>query len=870
MHGTLKDDSGKGPGRHAAAPQAMRAGGLGLALRIAWRDLRGGLSGFGVFIACLALGVMAIAAVASTARGLTEGLTKEGRRILGGDLAISLVQREASPDELVLLQRLGTVNSIATLRAMANAGEKGAALAELKAVDDAYPALGVLESTPQLAISALVRDATGAFGAIADPVLLARLDLKPGDEITLGSARIRLMARLVSEPDKVATGVGFGPRLIVPMAALQESGLIQPGSLIRWTYRIRMADGATDLQVEAAAARLKAEAPDAGWDIRNRSAAAPQVQRNVERFTQFLTLVGLTALLIGGVGVANAVRRFVEMKRADFATLKALGAPGGQVVFIHFIEVMGVAALAVAIGLMLGAAVPFLAASALRPILPLPFSPTLAPVELAGAALFGFLVAALFAILPLGRAHDVPVSALFRDVVDRDAGRPRPRYLIAFASLLVLTAAAAIGLAYTPRIAAMYVGVMAVVFFVLRLLAAGLMRLARALPRPAATLPRLALANITRPGALTPALVLSLGLGVALLTALSAIDSSLTRQLKQGLPERAPSFFFLDIPSAEVSRFEAFMASEAPLAKLERVPLMRGRIVSLKGVPASEIKAPDNAVWVLEGDRGITFAEKLPEGSQITEGAWWPADHRGEALLSFDAELAGLLDLKVGDAIVVNVLGRNITARVANLRKVEWRNLGINFVMVFSPNSFAGAPFANLATASFPVLDDPARDAALLRRLAKDFPAVTAVRVRDALEAVNDVVEKLALAIRAASSLAIIASLLVLAGAIAAGQRARLYDAVILKTLGATRARLLSIYALEYGVIGLASAIVGLICGLGASYAVVTRMMRLDFSPDVVSMGIVALFAVLVAIVFGLSGTWRILSQKPASHLRNL
>jgi putative ABC transport system permease protein len=870
MHGTLKEAPGKGPGQQQPAPQGGKAGGLALALRIAWRDLRGGLSGFGVFIACLALGVMAIAAVASTARGLTEGLTREGRRILGGDLAVSLVQREASPAEIAMLERLGTVNSIATLRAMANAGEKGAALAELKAVDDAYPALGVLESSPQLAISALARDASGTFGAIADPVLLARLDLKPGDEITLGSTRIRLMATLVSEPDKVATGVGFGPRLLVPMVALRESGLVQPGSLIRWTYRIRLADGATDRQVEDAATNLKAEAPDAGWDIRNRSAAAPQVQRNVERFTQFLTLVGLTALLIGGVGVANAVRRFVEMKRADFATLKALGAPGGQVVFIHFIEVMGVAALAVAIGLVLGAAIPFLAASALRPILPLPFSPTLAPVELAGAALFGFLVAALFAILPLGRAHDVPVSALFRDRVDPDAGRPRPRYLIAFGVLLALTAAAAIGLAYTPRIAAMYVGVMGVVFFVLRLLAAGLMRLARSLPRPAATLPRLALANITRPGALTPALVLSLGLGVALLTALSAIDSSLTRQLKQGLPERAPSFFFLDIPSVEVPRFEAFMASEAPAAKLERVPLMRGRIVSLKGVPASEIKAPDNAVWVLEGDRGITFAEKLPEGSQIVDGAWWPADHAGEALLSFDAELAGLLDLKVGDPIVVNVLGRNITARIANLRKVEWRNLGINFVMVFSPNSFAGAPFANLATASFPVLDDPARDAVLLRRLAKDFPAVTAVRVRDALEAVNDVVEKLALAIRAASSLAILASLLVLAGAIAAGQRARLYDAVILKTLGATRARLLSIYALEYGVIGLASAMVGLICGLGASYAVVTRMMRLAFSPDVVSMAIVAFFAVLVAIIFGLSGTWRILSQKPASHLRNL
>ncbi len=872
MHGTLPPATlpPNQPVQRPVPVPAPRGKGLRLAFAIAWRDLRGGLSGFGVFIACLALGVMTIAAVASTARGLTEGLTREGRRILGGDIAVSLVQREATAQEAALLARFGDVSAITTLRAMANAGEKGAGLVEVKAVDRAYPPLGRFETEPQISVAALQRESSGAFGAVVDPVLLARLDLKLGDEIRIGQARIKLAARLISEPDKVATGVGFGPRLIIPVDALRDSGLLQPGSLIRWTYRIRMAENASDAEIERAIAALKAEAPDAGWDIRSRSAAAPNVQRNVERFTQFLTLVGLTALLIGGIGVANAVRRFVEMKRSDFATLKALGAPGGQVVAIHFVEVMGVAAIAVVIGLALGAATPFLAASALRPVLPLPFEPTLAPAELAGAALFGFLVAALFAILPLGRAHDVPVSALFRDRVDPDEGRPRRRYLIAFAVILAMTIAAAIGLAYTPRIAAMYVGVMGVVFFVLRALAAGLMSGARALPRPASTWPRLALANITRPGALTPALVLSLGLGVALLVALSAIDSSLSRQLRQGLPERAPSFFFLDIPSAEVTRFESFMAAEAPAATLNRVPLMRGRVVSLKGVPAEQIKAPDNAAWVLEGDRGITFAATPPEGSQIVAGAWWPADHSGEALLSFDHELAGLLELTVGDQIVVNVLGRNITARIANLRKVEWRNLGINFVMVFSPNSFAGAPFANLATATFPVRDDPARDAALLRRLASDFPAVTAVSVRDALEAVNDVVGKLALAIRGASGLAILASLLVLAGAIAAGQRARLYDAVILKTLGATRGRLIGVYALEYGLVGLAAAAVGLLCGAGAGYVVVTQMMRIAFSPDVVALIIVALSAVLVAIVFGLAGTWRILSQKPASHLRNL
>ncbi len=871
-------EAGK-PGQPApggTSPQAvgLSRSSLALVFSLAWRDLRGGLRGFGVFIACIALGVMAIAAVASTARGLSEGLGREGRRILGGDIAVALVQREASPAESAELARAGAVSKVATLRAMANAGDKGSTLVEVKAVDSAYPGVGLLETLPALVpgqTTALLDFRDGAFGAVADPVLLARLDLKLGDTIRIGEARVQVRASLVAEPDKVTSGVGFGPRLILSEDALRMSALIQPGSLVRWTYRVILPQGRdADADVDRAVTTLRAAMPDAGWDIRSRGNAAPQVQRNVERFTQFLTLVGLTALLIGGVGVANAVQRFVDAKRLDFATLKALGAPGSRVVLIHFVEVMGMAAIGVAIGLVLGVALPVVLAELLKSSLPLPFEPALAPMELMGAAFFGFLTAAVFAILPLGRAHDVPVSALFRDQVAPGEARPRWRYLLIFGLLLALLVLAAIGLAYDRRIAAYYVAAAGFIFIGLRLLAAVLMAAARALPRPTTPALRLALANITRPGAPTPSLVLSLGLGVALMVALSGIDSSLTRQLRQGLPDQAPSFFFLDIPTQQIDRFGAFVAAEAPQARLERVPMLRGRITSLKNQRSEDIKAPEQAGWVLEGDRGITYAASLPDGSRITSGEWWPAGYSGPPLLSFDNELAGLLGLSVGDQVTVNVLGRNLTARIANLRKVEWRNLGINFVMVFSPNSFAGAPYTSLATASFPGGDDPARDAALLKSLTREFPAVTAVRVKDALDAVNGVVTKLGLAIRGASGLAILVSLLVLAGALASGQRARLYDAVIFKTLGATRLRLVSAYALEYGTIGLASALVGVGFGLAASWGVVVQLLRLNFSPDIPAMLGVALLAIIVAVGFGLGGTFRVLTQKPSSHLRNL
>ncbi|MXQ13404.1 ABC transporter permease [Microvirga makkahensis] len=861
MHGTLSTPQR----RHAPVSR------LPLLLRLALRELRAGLKGFGIFLACIALGVAAIASVSSLSRALTEGISREGRRILGGDMAFSLIQREASGPERAFLESKGQVNVIASLRAMAVAGEKGSGLVEMKAVDSGYPTIGALETDPQLAPADLFAERDGAFGAAVDQALLARLDLKVGDRVTVGGANVELRARLVSEPDQIADGIGFGPRLMISREALQATGLIQPGSLVRWTYRLVLPPA---LSNEEGMTRVEAEAsrvlPEAGWRIRTRLNADPRFARNIERFTQFLTLVGLTALLVGGVGVANAVRGFVDRKRASIATLKSLGAPGGQVVMLYLTQVMLIAAVAIAIGLAVGAVLPFVVTGLFGHLLPIPIQPVIAFQELGVALLYGVLTALVFAIAPLGRAHDVPVSGLFRDQIDPERRWPRRRYLAALGLSVVALVGLAVIAAYDRRIALMFVGAAAGSFLLLRLVALGLMALARRLPRPRRTAPRLALANIHRPGALTPSLVLSLGLGITLLVTLSLIDSNLTRQLTQSLPAQAPSFFFLDIPNQQADAFEGFLKSQAGEADIERVPMMRGRLVTLGGRPVSEVKAPEDISWVLEGDRGITYSKTPPEGSKLVQGEWWPEDYRGKPLVSFESKIAEGLGLGLGDEITVNVLGRNVTATIANLREVEWRSLGINFVMVFSPNTFAGAPHTHLATVTFPNGSDAATDASILRSSAQAYPMVTSVRVKDALEAVNDVVSQLVTAIRGASSIALVASLLVLAGALAAGHRARLYDAVVLKTLGATRARLLSAYALEYGLLGLATALFGLMAGGVASYFIITRLMNLSFSLDLSGALLASVLAVLVTVGLGLMGTWRILSQKPAQYLRNL
>jgi putative ABC transport system permease protein len=841
-----------------------------LALRYALRELRGGLQGFYVFIACIALGVMAIAGVGSVAASLSEGLAREGRALLGGDVAFSLIQREAKPDEVAFLRSRGEVSVAATLRAMARTDDGRLALVELKAVDGIYPMLGELTLDPKMPVADLLAERDGAFGAAVDSTLLARLDLKVGDRVSIGSATFQIRSVVGAEPDKLAGGLGFGPRFLASEAGLRATELLQPGSLVRWIYRVKLPDNAAD---DRAATALTDDArsalPEAGWEIRSRSNASPQLERTISRFTQFLTLVGLAALLVGGVGVANAVKSHIDRRRDVIAAFKALGATGRDVFTIYLTQVVVLAGIGSVIGLVAGAALPFIIVDVFGKLLPLPVVPALHPDELALSFVYGLLTALAFGLWPLGRVHDVPVAALFREAVTSEWHRPRWRYLALMAVVVALLIAVVVGLAYDKRVAAVFVGSSVVVFALLRGIAAGLMALARRLPRTRITMLRLAIANIYRPGALTPSVVMSLGLGLAVLVTITQIDGNLRRQFLAALPDRAPSFYFIDIPTNDAGRFGAFLKATAPQSSVEDVPMLRGRIVSARGVKAEDLKASADSEWVLQSDRGLTYTGEIPKGSKVVEGQWWGPDYDGPPLVSIEKKIADGLKLKIGDEIVVNVLGRDIPAKIGNMRTVDWQSLGINFVLVFSPNAFRGAPHTHIATLT-ETHPDSAGDARIIKSVADAFPMVTSVRVREALETIGTVVTNLVLAIRGASAVTLVSAILVLGGALAAGHRHRVYDAVILKTLGATRARLLGAYALEYLMIGFATAIFGVIAGSVAAWLIVTRLMTLSFIWQAGSAAGVVAAALIVTVGLGLAGTLLALNQKPATVLRNL
>ncbi len=831
---------------------------LPLPLRFALRELRGGLRGFRILMACLALGVAAIAGVGSLERSIVEGLRADGRTLLGGDLEFRLTHRSADPDERAWLDRVGRISTVASMRAMArNPGNEERTLVELKAVDRAYPLFGTLQTEPSIDLQGALADR----GAVIDETLAQRLRLGVGDPIRVGEAELTVRAIITKEPDKAAEGLILGARLMIAEASLPATALIQPGSLVRWGYRVALRPG-EDM------ARWKREAdtrfPDAGWRIRDPSNASPSLTRWLDRIGSYLVLVGLTALLVGGVGVANAVRGHLDSKVQSIAMLKALGAGGGTIFAIYAIQVLLLAGVGTAIGIAIGAALPPFVLPLLQDRLPVGSAGGLHALPLVLAAAYGLLTAVAFTLWPIGRAREITPAGLFRDLIAPESRMPRAPYVLGVLVATAGLAALAVATSQDPKVAAWFVAGALGAFAVLALAARMISALARRLPRFGSPALRLAVGGLHRPGSATTSIMLSLGLGLTVLAALALIEANLSRTLTEQLPEEAPAFFFVDIQPDQAAAFAETVRAVPGAYDLRTVPNLRGRITTVNGVAADKVQVASGSRWALRGDRGLTFSADPPAGSSVVQGSWWRPGYSGPPLISLDARIAADMGLAVGDRLGINVLGREVEATIANLRRIDWTTLGINYAIVFAPGFLERAPYTVIATVR---ADGPAEEA-LFRAVTDRFTNVTAVRVKETIDTVNATLGQIGTAIRAAGAVALVAGVLVLAGAISADQRRRLKEAAILKALGATRGQIVGTHLAEYALLGLVAGLIAAALGAGASWVVMVNVMMLEWRLDAMALLATVAGGVTVTLAVGAVATWRSLSARTAAILR--
>jgi putative ABC transport system permease protein len=839
---------------------------LRIAARIARRELRAGLSGFWVFLACLSLGVGAIAAVGSVRAAISAGLEREGAALLGGDAELRLTYRVATEDERAWMESQATaVSEIIDFRSMAITGTgdtSDRSVTQVKAVDSAYPLVGTVTLDPPIPLDVALSVQDGIPGGVMDRLLVDRLGMQVGDIFRLGVQDFRLSAILAQEPDSSTAGFGLGPRTLVARQDLADAGLLGLGTLFTSQYRLSLPPGS---DLDAVKARVEAQFEGAGVRWRDSRNGAPGVSQFVDRIGSFLVLVGLAGLAVGGVGVSSAVRAYLDAKTNVIAILKTLGAESRTIFAVYFIQIGLLTVIGVAIGVILGAAVPIALAPIISAQLPIPAEFSLHIAPLLEAALYGFLTALIFTLWPLASTEQVRAAAIFRGIGTEGRAWPRWPYLIAIGVTLTVLVVVAAVLSEVPNLAigsaAGIIGALIVLVIASMAVRWIARRAARAHIMRGKTALRMAFGAVANPREGATAVILSLGLGLTVLAAVGQVDSNLRRAITDELPLHAPSYFFLDIQPDQLVGFMERVTTDPAVSDVQTAPMLRGVVTEINGNNAREVAGGH---WVVRGDRGITFAATQAEGITLTEGTWWAEDYAGPPLVSFATEEGIELGLSLGDTITVNVLGRDITATIANFREVDFSTGGMGFVMTFSPSPLQAAPHTHIAT----VYAEQSAEAVILRDLSNAYPNITAIGVRDAAERVGGALSSIAAATSYAAAATLLTGFIVLIGAAAAGERARVFEAAVMKTLGASRGKILLSFALRSALMGAAAGAVALGAGALAAWGVMTFVMDFNYSfAPASAIAIIAggIFATLLA---GLAFAWRPLAARPARILR--
>jgi putative ABC transport system permease protein len=837
---------------------------LRIAARFAARELRGGLKGFRIFLACLTLGVAAIAAVGSVRSSIEAGLAREGAAILGGDAEIDLTYRFATPEERAVLDSMAVaVSEVTDFRSMVVKGQGDSAergLTQVKSVDAAYPLIGLVELSPAMPLSQALAGSDGLPGAVVHPLLIDRMGLQIGDTFRLGTQEFRLMAAITREPDAGADGFGLGPRTIVATDALANAGLLTAGSLYSTEYRMLLPEG-SDLDAMRAQALAAFEGAGARWrDSRN---GAPSVARFVERLGSFLILVGLSGLAVGGVGVSAAVRAYLAGKTSVIATLRTLGADRATIFQTYFLQIGALSLLGIAMGLMLGAAIPLALGPFLESRLPVPAVFTIHPAPLLEAAIYGALTALIFTLWPLSRTEEVRAATLFRDALSSSRLLPPLRMLVVILLLLAALIGTAVAFSGAAMLTLWTAGGILGALLLLVLTAFAVRALTRRMRGAARGHPvlRWALAAIGGQRDEATSVVLSLGLGLSVLAAVGQIDGNLRGAISRDLPDVAPSYFFVDIQRDQMPAFMERLENDPAVSRIDSAPMLRGVITRINDRPAREV-AGDH--WVVTGDRAVTYAGAMPEGTRILAGEWWPDDYDGPPQISFAEEEAREMGIGLGDTITMNVLGRDITGTITSLREVDFSTGGMGFVLTMNERALAGAPHTFIST----VYAEEEAEAQILRDVAGSAPNITAIRVRDAIDQVSGVLAGLAAATSYGAAATLLTGFLVLIGAAAAGERARTYEAAVLKTLGASRGRILRSFALRAALLGAAAGVVAIGAGIAGGWAVSHYVMQTGFTVIWPSAIAIVLGGVLATLLSGLAFAWRPLAARPAQVLR--
>lgn len=831
--------------------------------RLAWQfarpEMRGSVARFRVFLAALMLGVAAIGAVGSIAASMRAGIAENARSLLGGDFELS--SQHTPPDSALIaeLSSLGQSSDVIQMRAMLNTVDGRRKLVELKAVDNAWPLVGQVELSDGLTLETALSD----NNIVIDEALGRALGLMIGDKVRLGDATLRISAFLLYEPDRSISFISFGPRVLVNMDTLTATALKRPGAFITYRSRFILPEQTISAGREA---RITEALTDTHVRLRTTANAAPGIKRFITRGELFLTLVGLTALLIGGLGVGGAVRAWMTSRMYVIATLKCLGASSALIFRVYIMQVMAMAAIGVIGGLLLAIASPALAQFLLGDYAGVTLVKGIYIRPLFVAACFGLLTTFVFAVWPLAQTRHIRAAFLFRTRVMLPSKWPGLGAVLAVAAGSLALLGLALMATGNIALSLSFMGGTFASLLLLAGLAEVVLAALRRVRSPAYVPIRIGLSAITRAGSPLRAIVISFGLGLSVLVTVTLSQFNLTSQLNSQAADTAPDWFFIDIQPDQITPFLALAETTGgSKTQVNKTPMLRGRVTAVKGISSADIDPPEGTAWILNGDRALTWSPEPPQGVEIIEGEWWDKDYRGPPLVSVSHDMFVDFDLSLGDTIGLNILGRDITMTIASTRQITWESFNINFLFIASPGLVDKAPHSWLATT---LSDDDKTASEIEQAISTTFSNISAISVKEAVGKAVEILTLLGQAIQITALVTMISGMAVLAGTVAISESQRLSDSIILKTLGATRRDIMLAWLFEYCLLGLLTALVACLIGTTASWALISLFLKAEFIFDTQTVIFTAFLGSGATTLLGLIGALRSLSQKPGPYLR--
>lgn len=881
---------------------------------MAWRETRSAWRHFVYFLVCIAIGVGALTGVSLFGAEVEKTVNKEARSLLGGDLEIRL-SRTISPQGQTILDSLSprgiSLTHVSELIAMAAKSDSSTSgqptqIVELKAVEPEYPLYGTIRLEPHGNLAELLDQQAGrcqgrpTFGVVVQESLLIKMGLRIGECLKIGQGLFGITGVVRTEPDRMANAFSLGPRLLMSREGLHAAELVKVGSRIRERYLLKIPPNLpADPLLYELRGRLELDAAR----VSGYKDAQPQLKQFLDQLTRYLGLIGLTALFIGGLGVATSVHAFVREKLTTIAILKTIGADSPTIIRTYALQAMMLGLAGSLIGLLIGVllqqGLPWMIAALMASDLldQLGFTEgglSISPVPLVKGLALGLLSTLLFTLWPLLTIREVKPARIFRreivPMAPPASQNPQPWWKawrkidqgkgITSIGIGLGLALLSVWQAGSWRVGALFIAAFAGAVVLLGLAARALLRVLTRWPRPDLLIFRQALGNVLRPGSQAVSITIAIGIGVMVVTTVSLVERSLLAQVGENRPSDAPTFFFIDIQPDQTEEFVRLLHQRTNDPAPRLTPLIRSRLASIKGQPIklealseaeeqkekSEAKKEQRKKWYLTREYVLTFLQELPKDNQVVAGEWWkPGQAFTTPLISIEEEAATQLGLNIGDTIEVDIQGVFVMGEIGSIRKVEWGNFSTNFYMIFSPGSLDGAPHTYVAT----VRVSPSEEVVLQQAVVTAFPNVTAINMGDMLESFARVLDRLSLAIRAVALFCVLSGCFVMAAALAATRYRRLYESVILKALGATRMVIAQSFAVEYALLGALGGLLGTMLASGLSWAVLETVFDLSWSlhPAILASGCAA--TVILTVLVGFFSTYRILGQPPLAVLRH-